>query len=242
MNLKELKRNWDQFGEIDPLWAIVTAKDKKENKWDEKEFFATGKLLMEQTIKEARQINPSLKFSKALDFGCGVGRLTLPMSDYFVEVVGVDIAPSMIRLAEKYKTKENCKFILNDKPDLRIFNDESFDFIVSFITLQHMAPRYSKKYIKEFARILKPGGMMVFNLPSGLIVYPKKKGIKEFFSVNYIKRILGFYRSKKPTMEMYYINEDEIIRLLEKSRIKVIKSTNLVLGNFIFQKYRGIKI
>ena len=240
--MKELKRNWDQFGEIDPLWAIVTAKDKKDNKWDEKEFFTTGKLLMEQTIKEARQINPSLKFSKALDFGCGVGRLTLPMSDYFEEIIGVDIAPSMIRLAEKYKTKENCNFIFNDKPNLRIFNNESFDFIVSFITLQHIAPRYSKKYIKEFARILKPGGMMFFNLPSGLIVYPKKRTIKEIFSINNIKRKLGFFRSKKPIMEMHYINENEIIHLLEKSRIKVIKSTNIVLGNFIFYKYRGIKI
>ena len=42
MEIKELQRNWDSFGTTDPLWAILTVPNKRHNKWDQDEFFATG--------------------------------------------------------------------------------------------------------------------------------------------------------------------------------------------------------
>lgn len=42
MELKELQRNWDILGKEDPLWAIISFEDKKGNKWDLAEFFASG--------------------------------------------------------------------------------------------------------------------------------------------------------------------------------------------------------
>lgn len=55
---------------------------------------------------------------KALDFGCGMGRLTQALTKYFEEVYGIDIAPSMIKLTEKYNRYDNkCKFFLNTTDD-----------------------------------------------------------------------------------------------------------------------------
>ena len=43
MRLARLRRHWDEFGRTDPLWAILTAPDKKGNRWSVDEFLATGR-------------------------------------------------------------------------------------------------------------------------------------------------------------------------------------------------------
>jgi SAM-dependent methyltransferase len=48
---------------------------------------------------------------------------------------------------------------------LRMFSDGSFSFVLSMIVLQHIAPSYSHRYIAEFIRVLKPGGIAVFQVP-----------------------------------------------------------------------------
>jgi ubiquinone/menaquinone biosynthesis C-methylase UbiE len=81
--------------------------------------------------------------------------------------MGVDIAPAMIDLAQRYNRHgERCRYIVNDEDDLRMFPARSFDFLCSQITLQHVPPRYSLNYLREFVRVLRPRGMLVFQLPS----------------------------------------------------------------------------
>ena len=53
---------------------------------------------------------------------------------------------------------------------LRIFDSDSFAFVYSSIVLQHLEPRYQKRYLSEFIRVLAPGGLLVFQLPSEPIV------------------------------------------------------------------------
>jgi ubiquinone/menaquinone biosynthesis C-methylase UbiE len=59
---------------------------------------------------------------------------------------------------------------VNDQDDLRLFDDDSFDFVMSLIVLQHMPNRYKTSYIKEFLRILKPGGVVTFTIPSHVVL------------------------------------------------------------------------
>ena len=37
-DLQNLRTNWNQFGEDDPLWAVLVEKDKARNKWDLADF------------------------------------------------------------------------------------------------------------------------------------------------------------------------------------------------------------
>ncbi len=167
MNLKNLQKNWNEFGKTDPLWAILTGSDKKGKKWKTEEFFKTGVREVDSVMKYAESLSISISHRRALDFGCGVGRLTQALTNYFDEVYGVDIAPSMIKLANKYnKYEKRCHYFLNEVNDLKLFEDNSFDFIYSNIVLQHMEPEYSKNYIKEFLRILTPEGIAIFQIPS----------------------------------------------------------------------------
>lgn len=171
MHIKELQKNWNAFGNNDPLWAILTLPDKQWNKWQVDEFFKTGEKEIDGIIKYIESLGVTIPRNKALDFGCGVGRLTQGLTHYFKEVCGVDIAPSMIDLAVKYNRHgHQCQYYLNETDDLKLFKDNSFDLAYSNITLQHMKPRYSKKYIKEFLRILTPRGLLIFQQPSELAV------------------------------------------------------------------------
>ena len=101
---------------------------------------------------------------RALDFGCGVRRLTRALAAHFA--TGVDLAPSMMAQAQALDLEHRCEFVLNARADLSMFPDNTFDFIYSNIVLQHMRPEYSTAYIREFCRALAPGAVAVFQLPS----------------------------------------------------------------------------
>ncbi len=148
MDINELQHSWNQFGEIDALWSILTRPDKTGNKWQADEFFKTGVEEIDAVIKHVESLGLNTARRKALDFGCGVGRLTQALANYFDEVEGVDIAPSMIERANKFNSHgDRCKYHLNETDDLKLFADNRFDFIYTNITLQHIAPRYSTNYI-----------------------------------------------------------------------------------------------
>ena len=166
MHLSTLKKHWTEFGKQDPLWAILTNEGKKGGKWDVGEFFALGRRDVDAWFAAALAQKPDIGRAAALDFGCGVGRLTQALAEHFESVVGVDIAPTMISEATKYnRFGDRCRYFVNDRPDLLQFSDGAFDFIFTLIVLQHMAPHYAKGYLKEFLRVLKPGGVVLFQLP-----------------------------------------------------------------------------
>jgi ubiquinone/menaquinone biosynthesis C-methylase UbiE len=109
----------------------------------------------------------SLASQDALDFGCGIGRLTQALARHFKFCYGVDISGEMIELAKRYnQLGDRCRYLVNPSDRLPDFEDNSFDFIYTNIVLQHMEKKYTESYLKEFIRILRPKGLAVFQLPS----------------------------------------------------------------------------
>jgi SAM-dependent methyltransferase len=167
MDLNELQKNWDEFGKTDPLWAILTESSRKGGQWNLEEFFASGRQDIVRVMQRAQVLGFPAGRDTALDFGCGVGRLTQALCPWFERCCGVDIAPSMIDLARQYNTHgDRCQYLVNACSDLRVFTDNSFDLVYSKIVLQHMEPRYSTTYIGEFVRVLRTGGLAVFQIPA----------------------------------------------------------------------------
>ncbi len=219
--LKRLQHKWHESGKTDPLWSILTVPVKKGNKWQVNEFFQTGIEEINAVTEYVRSLGVELPRGKALDFGCGVGRLTQALSNYFDEAYGVDIAPSMIRLARLYnRHRSRCKYFLNESDDLQMFPDNCFVFVYSSITLQHIEPRYSKKYIKEFLRVLAPNGLLVFQLPSRpAIQYTKSIGrLIRWLSHIMPRPLIELYwrcrYGNYPGMAMYCIEQKEILEYL----------------------------
>ena len=220
MGIKALKRTWNAFGKMDPLWAILSLPDKKGKKWQLDEFFESGVKEIDAVIQYIESLNITIQRRRALDFGCGVGRLTQALAYHFNQVSGVDIAPSMLELARKYNKHGNkCTYHLNEAADLNLFSDNGFDFIYSNITLQHMEPQFSKKYIKEFLRILTPQGLILFQHPSEPItkvLARKQAKLKLQITAHkilpaFILKLLG----KEPVMECYGIKKEELLDFLK---------------------------
>jgi ubiquinone/menaquinone biosynthesis C-methylase UbiE len=227
MSVQKLGKKWQKYGKIDPLWTILTYEGKENNKWDEDEFFRTGRDEISKIMEFVKKLDHPLEKAKALDFGCGVGRLTQALAEEFDEVIGVDIAPSMIELAEKYnKCGKKCKYFVNDKADLKMFDDDTFDFIYTNIVLQHIEPKFTKKYIQEFIRILKPNGLLIFQQPSGKADATTLKGkIKKVITRVVPVSVLDFLFKLKYgqlRMDVFGIPKKEIFKIIEANNAKLI--------------------
>jgi ubiquinone/menaquinone biosynthesis C-methylase UbiE len=73
----------------------------------------------------------------------------------------------MIEQAEQHNRHgDRCRHLLNGDNNLRMFPDGSFDMVYSSITLQHLPPRHIRGYLREFVRVLRPGGLLIFQLPA----------------------------------------------------------------------------
>jgi ubiquinone/menaquinone biosynthesis C-methylase UbiE len=167
--LKELETAWEELAEFDPLWAILSVPEKKGRKWNSDDFFREGEIEIERLISKLRTIGGAQVSGAALDFGCGAGRLSQPLAKYFDRVIGVDISTGMLALARRFNQHPSrVQYIHNNVDNLAILADSSVDLVYSNLVLQHMRPEYAISYIREFFRVTKRGGFVVFQIPSHL--------------------------------------------------------------------------
>jgi SAM-dependent methyltransferase len=98
---------------------------------------------------------------RALEIGCGPGRLIKPLSRHFGEIHGVDVSDEMIGLArERLKDIPYAHFHATNGASLGQFADESFEFVYSYAVFQHIPSRdVVLEYMREIRRVLKPGGI-----------------------------------------------------------------------------------
>ena len=108
---------------------------------------------------------------RALEIGCGSGRLMRPMSRHFLEIHGVDVAGDAIRQA-----RENLQDVPHARPreihgtSLEDFGDQSFDFVYSFALFPYIPSReLVLAFLREIHRVLRPGGLarLQFNGSNG---------------------------------------------------------------------------
>jgi len=163
MNVQDMVNNWNAWGTQDPMFAILTDPAKDHGRWKEEEFFATGAEQVDRRLNWLRSKGIEAQRGRALDFGCGIGRLTNALAGHFGEVHGVDISASMIERARQVcRFPNKIKYFQNTTSDLSLFEDGKYDFIYSELVLQHIPPRYELSYIGEFLRLLSPQGVALF--------------------------------------------------------------------------------
>jgi len=221
-SLKELQRNWEGFALSDPLWAICTDPVKRNNQWTNEDFFATGRKEINAVFGYADKIGIAIdRTLPALDFGCGVGRLTRALAEYFPECYGVDISPTMIRLAhELNRDHPSCYFLLNENAQLNSLQDHDFGFIYTSLVLQHIAESHSHQYLAELVRILKPGGILIFQVPETLRASSLARVRTRLALRSRLQSILG--RQKPCAMEMHCIKESTIQKLIIENGAKLV--------------------
>jgi SAM-dependent methyltransferase len=185
MDLSTYRQGWEDLARLDPLWAILVEPSKRLGRWDPREFFRTGEEEVHAVMQRAAELNYPALNETALDFGCGVGRLTRALAGYFKKSYGVDISERMVEQArELNRSIPNVEFVPNARQDLTIFDDQSMDMIYTGRVLQHLPDRAAiSSYLSEFVRILKKGGLIVCQIPTQLPVRDKLQPRRRLYSL-----------------------------------------------------------
>jgi SAM-dependent methyltransferase len=105
--------------------------------------------------------------ARALDFGCGVGRLTLPLAERCEHVYGVDVSTSMLREADRNATEQgirNVEWVETRRlPEL----SGQYDLVLSTIVFQHIPVREGERLFATLAQGLRPGGFGAISVTLG---------------------------------------------------------------------------
>ena len=158
MGLDKTRRDWIKLGNEDPLWAVLVTPEGRHGGWDPEAFLATGREEVDAELDRIRLLGAVSARGRALDFGSGAGRLTQGLRRQFDEAVGVDFSLPMIERARQLDTSGSCTFVLNEREDLSVFDDASFDLAYSSLVLQHIPTANARVYLSELVRVVRPGG------------------------------------------------------------------------------------
>jgi 2-polyprenyl-3-methyl-5-hydroxy-6-metoxy-1,4-benzoquinol methylase len=160
---------WEQFGRVDPYFGVLSQprfRAASQAGPDRDEFFRSGVAHIERVFSIARDLAPNFAPNRALDFGCGVGRLVLPLARTVPEVVGMDISPGMLMEAQRNCERADVANVTLCRSDDSLSQLEgSFDFIHSFIVFQHIPVGRGMAITKGLLDRLNEGGIGALHFP-----------------------------------------------------------------------------
>jgi ubiquinone/menaquinone biosynthesis C-methylase UbiE len=243
---------WEHYGEETAYFAVITEdKFRKESLTEtaRQEFFAGGEEYI-QTIWKEIESNFTANFEpqKAVDFGCGVGRLTIPLAKKCKKIIGVDISDKMLKEAQVNCEKfgiENASFVESDDTLSKL--TEKVDFVHSFIVIQHIKPVIGEKIFSRLVEILNDGGVGALHIKyanPGRLASRLRYFVYREFPVIYRVRSLILGAKKEPLIPVYNYNLNNIFRILQEQnchKCVVRFSDHGHLGVLIFfQKQKDI--
>jgi ubiquinone/menaquinone biosynthesis C-methylase UbiE len=154
-----MRADWNERAREDAHYYVAFGRRDQ----DDAEFFATATDVVRDLDGEIRRfprgIVPAAR--RALEIGCGPGRLMRPMSSRFGEIHGVDISDEMVAQARwKLRDIPHAHVHHVSGGDLQLFASGYFDFVFSYAVFQHIpSADLVFGYLREIVRVLKPGGL-----------------------------------------------------------------------------------
>ena len=217
-------QDWERFAQTDPYFAVLTAPDfhGKLSGNARRKFFDSGVEHIDSVLSIIRErLDPDFEPQRALDFGCGVGRLVIPLAAQCDQVTGVDVSPTMLAEA-----RVNCEQAGATNVELVLGDDDisgvrgSFDFVHSYIVLQHIPAERGEKLIKRLVGVLAPAGVAMLHVTykSGLRSSSSRLFYWARVNVPGAQRLLNLLRGRAVSAPIMQLNEYSITRVLDLLR------------------------
>ena len=157
-------RQWEAFGRSDPYYGVLSIEEHRSARLTDAQrqaFMTTGDEHVRSVMQTIdRHVCPGFSPRRALDFGCGVGRLVVPLARIAGHVTGVDVSPSMLAEARR-----NCQARGLDNVELVVSDDAlsavtgTYDFVHSFIVIQHIPVTRGERLFERLVQCLASGGV-----------------------------------------------------------------------------------
>lgn len=232
------REQWEKLGAYDPYWAVLTSPNKKGGKWDINDFFDTGEKEIENVLGKLSELNVNPDRSIALDFGCGVGRLSRALAKEFINVVALDISVSMLEEARKVNHDiRNIEFIHNPFENLKIVPNKSIGFLYSNMVLQHIPRTRQVIYIREFCKVLSSDGVMVIQTPSRFNLRSLKGWAYILLGNNILNVIRRFKYGPCGVMEIHALPKEMVLETLRQEGMEIIHVEKYESDESAFDNY-----
>jgi SAM-dependent methyltransferase len=154
-----MRADWNRRAREDANYYVAFGRRDQ----DESEFLSSAADVvrdMEGELKRlSGEVSPSSR--RALEIGCGPGRLMRPLSRHFGEIHGIDISDELVAQAREKLRDIPWAFAHHaNGSDLAQFPSDHFDFVYSYAVFQHIpSAEIVYSYLRETVRVLKPGGV-----------------------------------------------------------------------------------
>ncbi len=217
--------DWETWGRIDPYFGVLSDEAYRTDNLSEdnrQAFFASGEshtLKLLETIQVRFGITPA--WESALDFGCGVGRVLIPLARRCTRATGVDISPSMLAEARR-----NCDRLQLHNVDLVGSDDGlrgvqgSYDLIHSHIVFAHIDPRRGYAIMEALAGKVRPGGFIAVQV---LYLCTKPRWVRALVKLRYrlpplnaLRNLLRRRPLREPPMQLHVYDLSTLLRMLRR--------------------------
>jgi trans-aconitate methyltransferase len=218
------ERDWARWGDQDPYYGVLSCEKFRANTFElhKGEFFESGVSEVQRALDLLDRLYGTPAKKVAVDFGCGVGRLSIPLSRRYERVIGIDVSPGMLAEAEKNCAQAETSNITfcSSPDDLASYRDQ-VDLVLSRIVLQHIPSRIGIGLISKLLSLVSPRGV------ASLHVTTKRQLTKSKELVYRVKHRLPFSRYlfnvaqgkrwNEPLMQMNDYPLDEVVDLYLKN-------------------------
>lgn len=224
-------REWQKWGEKDPYYGVLTAPEYRKSVLNEEkldEFFQSGERDLEDVFSLVQRLKPGFTSETVLDYGCGVGRVLIAMTKRFQSVTGIDVSPAMLSEAtHNLDSRGITNFRLRLNSEMDNIQNESYDFVHSYIVLQHIPAKDGEQIVRQLLRVLKFGGIGAIHVTFERQASIRKKLSSVLRRVRMLHLLMNFLQNKPtgdPSMRMTEYSLNEIYSILYSSGIRVVMS------------------
>ena len=249
MQLGSTTWNWERFAARAPLESILTELPAGAAAWELEGFLRTGRGELERVRARATELGLCFGGERALDFGCGVGRLSLPLLEHYGRVDAVDASAAMLararELAQESGAGDRVRWVHHRGPDLERLEDGAYDLVFTLLTLQHLPPVHAARFLTELVRKLRPGGTLFAQVPAeshpDSIRLLARSTLKERLRALLPPALLERYRhlrTGRPRMDMFGLPREEVERLVAAAGARLVATDRFDDTGGLLPSYR----